>query len=325
MITREQSSAVLDHPVLDSSGQRIGSAAHVFLDDATGAPSWVGVKAGLFGGGETLIPVDKARMDGENLAVPYSKQKVKDAPHVHADARGHISPDQERQLHDYYAGAMAAGMAAGTADAGTTSAGTATDTGLGTDTDTGMASADETVALPDRDLAGGEPRTTADAGMASGTARAGMDPSAGRSEDWSGRADDRGTVMTRSEEQMHVHTERREAGHAGLHRHVVVEEVERTVPLHHEHARLVREPIADGDRSAALAQQGTELADADYELTLWDESPVVEKEVVPVERVRLVAEDEVTEETVRARVRHEEIEIDGDIDQGVEGDAGRRI
>jgi stress response protein YsnF len=319
MITREQSSTVMDHPVLDSAGQRIGSAAHVFLDDATGAPSWVGVKAGRFGGGETLVPLERAQIDHGSLALPFTKQAVKDAPHVRADSSGHISPDQEQRLHSYYAGTAgvaSAGMAsAGMASAGMASAGTKA---------AGTADAADTEAMADTDtqaagtMGRGDERMGAEAAMAADsdrTADMGADTRSSRSEAWrsGGETDPRGTMMTRSEERMRVHNERREAGHAALHRHVVVEEVERAVPVRREHARLIREPIAEGERSAVLAQAGSELADAEYELTLWAESPVVDTEVVPVERVRLVAEDEVADETVRARLRHEEIEVEGDV------------
>ncbi len=48
-------------------------------------------------------------------------------------------------------------------------------------------------------------------------------------------------------------------------------------------------------------------------MTLHEEEPVVEKCVVPKERVRLEKEREVDEETVEGELRKEQIEAEGDI------------
>ncbi|MFJ8768759.1 PRC-barrel domain-containing protein [Streptomyces clavifer] len=41
MITQEQIPSVLDCPVYDSDGNKLGEAKHVFLDDASRQPEWV--------------------------------------------------------------------------------------------------------------------------------------------------------------------------------------------------------------------------------------------------------------------------------------------
>jgi hypothetical protein len=56
MITREQIPTVLDHPVYDADGNKIGEAKHVFLDDVTGQPEWGSVKTGLFGTSKSFVP-----------------------------------------------------------------------------------------------------------------------------------------------------------------------------------------------------------------------------------------------------------------------------
>ncbi|MFD4683152.1 YsnF/AvaK domain-containing protein, partial [Streptomyces sp. NPDC058461] len=130
-----------------------------------------------------------------------------------------------------------------------------------------------------------------------------------------GMTDD--SAMTRSEEQMHVGVERREAGRARLRKYVVTEEVQRTVPVRHEEVRVEREPITEANRDAALS--GPEITEAEHEVTLHEERPVVETETVPVERVRLATEEHVEEETVRGEVRKERIETEGveDPDEGI--------
>ena len=67
MITQEQIQSVLDNPVYDTEGRKIGDASHVFLDDATGRPEWVSVKTGLFGTRESFAPIREASMVDDHL------------------------------------------------------------------------------------------------------------------------------------------------------------------------------------------------------------------------------------------------------------------
>jgi hypothetical protein len=84
VITQERIPGVLDHPIYDTDGNKIGDARHVFLDDATGQPERVSVKTGLFGTSESFVPIRDASIVEDHLAVPYPKYKVKDAPSVDA-------------------------------------------------------------------------------------------------------------------------------------------------------------------------------------------------------------------------------------------------
>jgi stress response protein YsnF len=77
--------------------------------------------------------------------------------------------------------------------------------------------------------------------------------------------------------------------------------------VHHERARIEREPITDQNRAAASGQG---IGEAEQQVTLRGERPVVEKEAVPVERVRLSKESVAGEEAVRGEVRKEQIETD---------------
>ncbi len=116
-------------------------------------------------------------------------------------------------------------------------------------------------------------------------------------------------AMTRSEEQLHVGTERREAGRARLRKYVVTENVTQTVPVQREEVRIEREPITDAN--AGDAYDGPAISEEEHEVTLHEERPVVEKEAVPVERVRLDKETVTEQQTVNEEVRKEEIEADG--------------
>jgi uncharacterized protein (TIGR02271 family) len=283
MITREEIANVLDHPVYDGDGNKIGDAKHVFFDDMTGRPEWVSVKTGMFGSNESFIPIRDAAVVQDHLEVPYRKDQIKDAPNVDVDAGGHLSESEEHRLYDYYGINWDSVLSEaertddGRFAAGPGPAGTAQAAG-----------------------AAGAAGTAGTAGTAGGTAgrREGADRTGMRGDD----------AMTRSEEQMHVGVERRESGRARLRKYVVTEEVQQTVPVSHEEVRVEREPITDANRGDALA--GPEISEAEHEVTLHEERPVVETETVPVERVRMTTEEHTEDEVVRGQVRKERIEAE---------------
>ncbi|NIH86100.1 DUF2382 domain-containing protein [Amycolatopsis granulosa] len=115
-----------------------------------------------------------------------------------------------------------------------------------------------------------------------------------------------GESMTRSEERLNVGTERVETGRVRLRKYTVTEEQHVKVPVTHEEVRVEREPITEGDRT------GARIADEEQEITLHEERPKVEKETVPVEKVRLDKETVRDEQTVSGEVRKERVEVDDD-------------
>lgn len=86
--------------VVDVNGNKIGAIGQVYLDDQTGQPSWVTVKTGWFGLKETFVPLELAIVADGVITVPYSEEKVKDAPRVDPDK--HLDADEEAQLYSYY-------------------------------------------------------------------------------------------------------------------------------------------------------------------------------------------------------------------------------
>ena len=121
-------------------------------------------------------------------------------------------------------------------------------------------------------------------------------------------------AMTRSEERLHVGTEQVQAGRARLRKYVVTENVTRTVPVQHEEVRIEREPITDANRDAAMS--GGDITEEEHEVTLRAERPVVEKETVPVERVRLATETVTEQHEVNESVRKEKIEEEPEVIRG---------
>ena len=115
-------------------------------------------------------------------------------------------------------------------------------------------------------------------------------------------------AMTRSEERLRVGTEKVASGTARLRKFVVTENVTTTVPVSREEVRLVTEPITDENRGEALS--GGDITSEEHEVTLHEERPVVQKEVVPVERVRLDTETVTEDQQVSEQVRKEQVESD---------------
>jgi len=74
-----------------------------------------------------------------------------------------------------------------------------------------------------------------------------------------------------------------------------------------------REPITDANLDAATS--GPEISEAEHEVVLREEEPVVQKRVVPRERVRLGKDTVTDEERVAEEVRKEQIDIDDEDDR----------
>jgi uncharacterized protein (TIGR02271 family) len=114
-------------------------------------------------------------------------------------------------------------------------------------------------------------------------------------------------AMTRSEEELRVGTTERERGRVRLRKYVTTEQVQQTVPVQREQVRVEREPITDANLDVATS--GPDLSEAEHEVILREEEPVVEKRVVPKERVRLDKDTTTDEERVAEQVRKEQIEV----------------
>ena len=277
MLTKEHIDDLLnkDGNILSADGDKIGSIGQIYADDDNGQPTWVTARTGLFGTSESFVPLEGARLEGSDIVVPYTKDQVKDAPRVDTD--GHLEPSEEDRLYEHYQ--LNATYRENAADRG----------------------GDE--------LGGREGDAERDAAFAAG--RSGTYAAAGAADtvghDTSGPSTD--DAMTRSEERLSIGTERQATGRARLRKYVVTENVTRTVPVQREEIRLEREPITDGNISEATS--GPDISEAEHEVVLHEERAIVDKETVPVERVRLDTETVADEVTVDEQVRKERIEADG--------------
>jgi len=227
--------------VVGDDGKKIGAMGEVFLDAQSGQPAWVTVKTGLFGNGESFVPLVGGSVHGDEVRVPYGKDQVKHAPRIESEG-GHLSPAEERDLYRHY------GLLHDDDDA-----------------DTGTHEADG------HDVAGRSPvadhvntgpgappaalatsagvRAGAETGARTGAQADVRDDRGGPVDDV--RTDQGGPVddgsMVRSEEQLRVvGTERVPTERVRMRRYTVTENKTITVPVSREEFRLEYEPEAPG-------------------------------------------------------------------------------
>ncbi len=85
---------------IGSDDDKIGKIDHLYVDRQTGEPTFAAIKTGLFGGNDTLVPVEGAKRHGDHVHVAYTKDKVKDAPNVEADDE--LTEAEEGKLYEHY-------------------------------------------------------------------------------------------------------------------------------------------------------------------------------------------------------------------------------
>ena len=283
MLSERELSAAIGSTAYDGSGDKIGTVEHFFVDDQTGAPTWVAVTTGLFGTRHSIAPaVDATFADGD-LRLPVTVDAVKSAPRLAGD---HLDPSEEAELRRHYGVESAAGVPA----AGVPAA--------------GVPEAAPTQEIP----AVAPPVPPATDTDATGTATE--------------RGTDSDGGMIRSEERLMVGTERVATTRARLIKYVVTEEVQITVPIRREEIRIeevpldyVEEPgesLVSADQPLTSDQSPRHAADRGLpdEIILHTERPVVTVEVVPTERVRLRTEVVQGQETVTGQVQREQIVVD---------------
>ncbi|WP_324275184.1 PRC-barrel domain-containing protein [Blastococcus brunescens] len=98
-------SAAIGSTAYDASGEKIGTVEHFYVDDRTGAPSWVAVTTGLFGTRQSVVPALDATFADGGLRLPVAVDAVKSAPHLTGD---HLTPDDEAELRRHYGTGTAA-------------------------------------------------------------------------------------------------------------------------------------------------------------------------------------------------------------------------
>lgn len=307
MIDQRQVPQIIGHSVIDSGGEKIGTVGQIYLDDETNQPEWATVRTGWFGMRESFVPLAQASVRGDTLQVAVSKEAVKEAPTVDTEG-GHLSAEEERELYRHYGlqyglpqqqQRVQSRSMAGTVP--TTTAGT----GYGSEAG-GLSST--------------TPGTARETAAASTTGTAAV-PTAGRSS-MSERvtSEEQPEEITVAEERLTVSTERAQSGLVRMRKYVTTEEQQIKVPVKKERVVIERVPIAEGER-AKHQVTGREFTEHEQMITLYEEQPRVETEVVATERVRLGKETVTEERTLTGRIRREHVEID---DQSAHRESGLR-
>ena len=100
MLSEREVSTSIGTTAYGANGDKLGTVEHFFVDDRTGAPTWVAVSTGLFGTRHSIVPAVDATFDeAGGLQVPVSADAVKSAPHLTGD---HLTPDEEAGLRRHY-------------------------------------------------------------------------------------------------------------------------------------------------------------------------------------------------------------------------------
>jgi len=302
MLSQQELTEAIGAKAYGPDGDEIGRVEHFFVDDRTGAPTWVAVTTGLFGTRHSIVPALDASFSGGALRVLVGKDAVRDAPSP-GDTQ-HLDPDEEARLRAHYRldqGGRALVDQGAAGDRGTTR-----DTEPDTTRDT-------------------EPDTTRDTGRTG-------DGSMVRSEERL-RVGTETTAATRVRVVRYVVTEEVQVTVPLRREEIRIEEVPFDTPDAADET-LEGAPAgrsaAAGDGTAATAG-GTMAGTAGglpEEIVLHREEPVVSVRVVPTERVRLRTEAVQGTEQVSARVQRERITVDqsGGVDarSGVGEPAGQR-
>jgi sporulation protein YlmC with PRC-barrel domain len=90
----------------DVYGAAVGRLEDVWIDPGTGAPRWLLVKEGRFGGRSTLIPFGDATAGAGHVWVPYEREVVRQAPAVEPGVP--LTQQVEATLRNHYAASAAA-------------------------------------------------------------------------------------------------------------------------------------------------------------------------------------------------------------------------
>jgi stress response protein YsnF len=274
MLDEREVSAAIGSTAYDASGAKIGTVEHFYVDDRTGAPSWVAVTTGLFGTRQSVVPAMDATFADGGLRLPVAVDAVKSAPHLAGD---HLSPDDEAELRRHYGAGLAseAPVAPPVASAAPPVASAAP-----------RADAAPTVQIPVE-----PPRPPA------------VDDRGGmvRSEEQLVVGTER-VATTRARLVKYVVTEEVQITVPIRREEIRVEEVPIDAPDDGPGESLITEESPSTTGTSGLPS----------EIILHTERPVVTVEVVPTERVRLRTELVQGQETVTEQVQREQIVVDHD-------------
>lgn len=269
----------------DVDGDKVGGVKDVYVNDTTGQPDFVSVNHGLFGGGDSIVPLRGHSLRDGELHLAFPKERIEDAPDL--DENGHLTTEDQDAFYRHYGLENTQDVTTYETDNRFAQAGAAGAAGAGAGYAAGERNVETDVDTERREFADTDRRDVADNGE-----------------------------IIRSEEQLNVSKDRVETGQVRLRKYVVNETETVEVPVEREEVRVVREPITDADR----ANYDGNIGEQEASVTLSEDRVNVSKESVPVEKVSLEKDTVRDTERVSEEVRKERFETDGI----VEGDINKR-
>lgn len=101
MIGSENCAQILGTTLYGPNAEPIGVIGQIYLDDASGRPTWLTAHTGLFGTHESFVPVPGARIVERGVVVGFSRDLVRHAPRVDP-ADGQLNAADEALLFRHY-------------------------------------------------------------------------------------------------------------------------------------------------------------------------------------------------------------------------------
>lgn len=275
---------LIGSPALDAAHRPLGTVEEVLVAASTGELEFVvlGVDRAPGGrrGGTRLIPVPltRARLHDDGVVLQYTHAEVLSAPELDPEAESLGPQGKQRVLaHFGESGAVAPGPSVSAADDAPTTPTTPVPIAPG------VPPAPPAASHPTPPRASDPP----------------LDAGAGEGDE---------TEVVVNEERLSVEITRVPVERVRLRKVVVVEAVTITVELRREELVVEREPIEEGD--AAAGSGDARLGEESFEFVLHAEEPVVQKRLVPAERVRIVKGSVVERHEIESERRKEHVDVD---------------
>lgn len=84
----------------DVDGDKVGGVKDVYVNDTTGQPDFVSVSHGLFGGGDSIVPLRGHTLRDGELHLAFPKERIEDAPEL--DENGHLTTEDQEAFYRHY-------------------------------------------------------------------------------------------------------------------------------------------------------------------------------------------------------------------------------
>jgi hypothetical protein len=85
----------------DREGEKLGRIGDLYLDGATDLPAYAGLRTGLLGRHESIVPLAGADERDGAVHLPFDAALVRTAPALDPDAA--LDPEEEHALEEHYA------------------------------------------------------------------------------------------------------------------------------------------------------------------------------------------------------------------------------